>query len=171
MITSRIDHGHIARALAGCALLLQLAACNHIEEEPIDEPAGSAEYFLDNRTDHSLTIDWTRSPQLGGETRRAGPVAPGQVLAFEEDGIIGVNPLPVDTFASLRLEDPDRNLVYVQDPIDNDAWVVERTDTGDYGHANITLVIANADLSAPGATATSAGTQAAIRSGARAPTR
>jgi hypothetical protein len=147
MIPSNIYQTHLARLLAGCALVMQLVACTHMDTEtPIGEPAGSADYFLDNRTDRSLTIDWTVSPELGSETRRAGPVAAGQVLAFESDGIIGVNPLPHDTFASLRLLDEAGNVVYRQEPIDNDAWIVERTDDLDYGHANATLVITSALL-------------------------
>ena len=124
--------------------MMQLAACRG--EQPIDEPAGSADYFLDNQTDRSLSIEWTTSSALGSETRRAGPVAAGQILKFEEDGIIGVNPLPDDTFASVRLEDDAGNVVYRQEPIDNDAWLVERADDASYGHANITLVIRNDQL-------------------------
>lgn len=147
MIASRIDQTRLARLIAGCALVLQLAACSK-DEPPIDEPSGSADYILDNRTDRSLTIQWTTSPELGSETRRAGPVAGGQSLPFEQDSIFGVNPLPADTFASLQLEDDAGNVVYRQEPIDNDAWLLERTDALDYGHANITLVVTD-DLLAP----------------------
>jgi hypothetical protein len=65
----------------------------------------------------------------------------------------------------VRLEDDAGNVFYRQEPIDNDAWLVERTDADDYGHANITLVITNDDLLAPGSA------RAEIRSDARAPTR
>jgi hypothetical protein len=139
MIASTIDKIHLTRFLVGCALLMQLVACR--DEPPIDEPAGSADYFLDNRTARSLTIEWTTSAALGSQMRQAGPIAGGQILKFEEDGIIGVNPLPVDTFATLQLKDDAGIVVYRQQPIDNDAWLVERTDDASYGHANITLVI------------------------------
>ena len=128
---------------------MQLVACSsEPDDEPIDEPAGSADYFLDNQTDRSLTIEWTTSAALGSQTRQAGPVACGQRLKFEEDGIIGVNPLPLDTFSFLHLEDDAGNVVYRQDPIDNDLWLVERTDDASYGHASITLVITE-DLLVP----------------------
>jgi hypothetical protein len=149
MLSSMTQQTHLARVFGACALVMQLVACSSEPDEPIDEPAGSADYFLDNQTDHALTIEWTTSAALGSQTRRAGPVAAGQRLQFEEDGIIGVNPLPVDTFASLRLEDDAGSVVYRQEPIDDDAWVVERTDDASYGHANITLVITD-DLLVPG---------------------
>jgi hypothetical protein len=153
MTASNIDRTHLVRLLAGCALVMQLAACTHIDEEPppIDEEWGLADYFLDNRTDRSLIIDLTLSPERGGHTRQTDPVAAGEVFPFEADGIIGVNPLPWDTFASLRLVDEAGNVVYRQDPIDNDAWIVERVDDEEYGRSFITLVITNASLAPGGA--------------------
>lgn len=128
---------------------MQLIACDDsMTTQPISEPAGSADYFLDNQTSLDLTIEWTTSPGLGSETRQAGPVASGQRLKFQEDGIIDQNPLPVDTFASLHLEDAAGNVVYRQEPVVNDAWDVERTDDVTYGHANITLVITDDMLQA-----------------------
>jgi hypothetical protein len=142
MISSRTTQRHLARLLAACALAMQLIACDDsATTQPISEPAGSADYYLDNQTSLDLTIEWTTSPGLGSETRQAGPVASGQSLKFQEDAIIGQNPLPVDTFASLRLEDDAGDVVYRQEPIRNDAWQVERTEDVPYGHAIITLVI------------------------------
>lgn len=120
--------------------MLPLAACGD-DGAIINEPAGSAEYILDNRTGRSLTIEWTTSDALGSQMRSAGPVAAGQSLSFEEDSIIGVNPLPHDTFASLRLLDDVGDVLYQQEPIDDDAWVAQRTDGFSARHDAITLVV------------------------------
>lgn len=133
-----------APALAAVAILA--AGCGDTDPVVI-EPAGSADYVFENQTSSALTVAWTLSPSLGNQKGSAGPVAPGGSIALVSDSIIGVNPRPPDTFASVRLLD-DGVPVLVQAPVASASWQVDVVTAGahGYGHAIITLRATDADL-------------------------
>ncbi len=112
---------------------------------------GSAIYFLNNKTDYDLIIEYTSVSQLDGTIEKSDIIYSGDIKEFYYDFIIGINPRPNDTLLSLSILKAD-NLsvtIYSQDPINIDSWIQEdmyNVDEYDYGLIHWILDINNQDL-------------------------
>jgi hypothetical protein len=131
-----------------CPVVLSLG-CGP-REPVIDGEVAAATYFLDNQSSHALRVEWKTTAQFGGETGQAS-VPSGTVRELLSDSLFGVNPpLPTETFDSLALYRVDTGArVYLQEPIRDDAWRSERTDSRRYGFTHHTLRIRDEELSSP----------------------
>lgn len=100
----------------------------------IEEPAGSAHYYIDNQSNVDLKIIFTKSPELASEVDSSGVPANSSKLIFT-DGIIGVNPKPSDSFSQINFyKTTEDTAVFTIDSLDNDKWSIIGRDIGDSGY-------------------------------------
>lgn len=113
----------------------------------ISDPEGKSNYYIDNRSEYNLEIDF--SGTKGMVERIANEVQAGHRTLFARDrGIAGV--LPNESFHELILylrKDSDLFQIYSQNPICNGLWSIE--EIGKYDR-NCTLIVYNDDLTLPG---------------------
>lgn len=113
------------------------------------EPAGSADYYINNQSSSDLSVVFVTSPELGSKTD-SSVVAVNRSLKILDDGIIGVNPRPEDSISKLTFYNPERSTepVFIFDPVTNGEWDVIGTDfdeTG-YGLTKYQLTITDSTL-------------------------
>lgn len=122
--------------------------------EVVVDNAGSATYVLDNQSATSFVVHVTPAPGSGLEEASVDCEA-GSACTLGYDAMIGVNPLPTDSLASVSVtvEDQDGTAeAYRQEPIVNERWTIqgkpaEWTRCCDQNHATLTLT--DADLTLP----------------------
>ena len=118
--------------------------------ELIIEPAGAAEYFINNQTTAALKVSFITSAELASIAVDSLPLIDSEaVVLIHTDGIIGVNPRPTDSFSSLRfVRDVDTSNTYDINSIDNSQWEILERDLGDdgYGLTKYQLVIDDQDF-------------------------
>ncbi len=130
------------------SLILLLLACS--EEEPlvISEPAGAAHYYLKNETGQDLILAFETSFGLGNQLDSGRILTTQDSLLILEDGIIGQNPLPDDSFSWIRLyTQASPSLYYALDPIANEPWLITGKEgfVDGYGLTLYTLTIPESD--------------------------
>lgn len=130
--------------------LFVFAICSCDKTNPIDEPAGSAEYFIKNQTVGELSIALITSEQLGLEViDTISNLETGQTKLIFMDGIIGVNPKPSDSFSELSftLNNNPSDQYKISDIIDVEWIILETFDEElDYGLTKFELVITDEDF-------------------------
>lgn len=106
-----------------------------------DEPAGSAEYFYVNTSDSSVVLNCTLLPQLGNKTIHL-EILPGETVSIIEDSMFGVNPMPSDTFKSIKITLSSGQEILLENENLNSGWKTETPDRKkgeSYYHTNYYL--------------------------------
>ena len=134
-------------------LVLISIGCSQDDNDPevINEPAGSAEYFINNLSTKNLDIVFVKSVELGFGIDSTKTVTSQEVLKIFQDGIIGVNPKPTNSFKEIRFFDAsntsDEPLFEITE-INNNDWIITEQDLGDsgYGLTKYQLTISDEDF-------------------------
>lgn len=117
-------------------LALILSNCSK-NENIITEPAGSAQYFINNETNKDIIIIYKTSKELGFETDTTQIIQKNTSLKIFEDGLIGVNPAPENSFSEIRFyESSDLvNSFATLLPVVNEDWSIinQNLDRSGYG--------------------------------------
>jgi len=128
-------------------LILLLYSCNNNE---IIEPAGSAEYLINNQTTGELSVSFITSSALDFMNVDTIPsIRTGESRIIFFDGIIGVNPKPSDSFSQLTfLLNNNENSKYTISQIENDIWEIIESDIGGsgYGLTKYELIVTDEDF-------------------------
>ncbi|MCF6297201.1 MAG: hypothetical protein L3J08_04330 [Flavobacteriaceae bacterium] len=116
-------------------IIFGIYSCN--KQEEINEPAGLAEYRINNQT--SKILIFKSNPEIimpVGETKKIG-----------SDGGIGIiAPLPSVGLGLLKLYRDDNGneiLALERDPIIDNEWTVEKQDDQEYGLVYYTITISD----------------------------
>lgn len=113
------------KALPLLSLILLMLACTAEEPLIISEPAGAAHFYLKNETDQDLIIAFETSFGLGNQLDSGQVLTTQDSLLILEDGIIGQNPQPDDSFSWIRLYTlASPSIYFALDPIANEPWVI-----------------------------------------------
>ncbi|MEZ4799086.1 MAG: hypothetical protein R2809_04745 [Flavobacteriales bacterium] len=121
--------------------IIMLVALPSLLRAQNDEPVGSAEYFYVNTSDTTVHIYCTLLPQLGNKIVEVD-VLPGETKSIFQDGIIGVNPSPADTFKSIKITLSSNREILIEKEAINNSWKAETPDRKDgesYYHTNYYL--------------------------------
>ena len=123
-------------------------SCTENNTSPkVVEPAGSAQYVIANQSDSDIKIVFTKSPQLNSEVDTSSTISNKTSDIIFEDGIIGVNPKPSDSFSKLEFyTDSDfSSPAYVIDQIDDEEWQVvsKNYKESEYGLTVYKLTVSN----------------------------
>jgi hypothetical protein len=106
---------------------ITISSCNkNIEEPVVVEPAGSAKYLINNQTNKDIVVIYKKSEELGFEIDTTAVIKKHTSLKIFEDGIIGVNPAPKNSFSEIKFyESHDLiNPLSVLSPVKNDDWTL-----------------------------------------------
>lgn len=101
----------------------------------IYEPAGSADYYINNQSSSELNVVFVTTPELGSETDSI-IVVKNSLSKILNDGIIGMNPEPSDSFRKITFytsgetEEP----AFTFEPVTNDEWEIIGTDINETGY-------------------------------------
>ena len=129
-------------------LVLSIWSCNN---DPTGEHGGIAAYYVHNQSDFDLDIEFLTGPGLGSMIDSSKSVNSNSFILILEDGIIGGDPKPSDSFSSLKLftsVDTTKKLVFKLDPVDDESWDILDQNLGPSGNDSTTyqLLILNSDL-------------------------
>ncbi|GAB4232986.1 MAG: hypothetical protein Tsb0034_06030 [Ekhidna sp.] len=119
--------------------LLLMVRCSK-DEEGIAccvEPVGSAAYYFTNQTSEDIMVEFTLSEELGRQVVDTLPPLEGEsTTLILTDGIIGVNPLPSNSFSEIRvysIGDSQHPLKTIS-PIKNEDWNVVSSERNESGY-------------------------------------
>lgn len=115
-----------------------LSNCSKNDNDTIIiEPAGSAEYFINNGTNKDIIIIYQTSKELGFEIDTTQIIKKNTSLKIFQDGLIGVNPVPVNSFSEIKFyESIDLiNSFLTLLPVKNEDWTItnQNLDSSGYG--------------------------------------
>ena len=124
------------RSFLICFCLVATLLQTSCGDKEIFEPAGAAEYLINNQTSDELRVTFITSQELGlMTTDDLDEIAVGQSLLVHTDGIIGVNPQPTDSFSQITITRAnDTQQSFTLSPIDNQLWEVLERNLGDTGY-------------------------------------
>ncbi|WP_245535936.1 hypothetical protein [Psychroflexus torquis] len=97
--------------------------------------AGSANYFINNETTKDLILIFEKTEELGSEIDTTTVISSNISLLILEDSVIGLNPLPEDSFEEIEvyeasnLSDP----LLTFSPVNNEDWTITSQELGDSG--------------------------------------
>jgi len=120
------------------------------DPEPVVEPAGSADYYINNQSSVDFSIIYTKKGAQVADTFQT--VTVDSSTKFLRDGHYGNNPSPSTSFTKIEFYegDPDTSMpIFTIDPVVDDAWsIIEEKGFEDYelGFRVYELVITEEDL-------------------------
>ncbi len=134
-------------------LFLSTACTQNQTDSLIFEPAGSADYYINNQTSSDLSVLFTTSAALGFE-KDSVVVAENSSQKILDDGIFGINPRPEDSFSSISFYKPGDTdePAFIFEPVTNDEWEIigsELEETG-YGLTEFELTLTDSTLAGSG---------------------
>lgn len=127
---------HIMRLFFFSFILFAFINCS--DTEPlIDGPGGAAHYYINNVSDIDVAIIFIKSEELGLETSDSQTIASNSAVKIFEDGKIGSNPQPENSFSEISFynspENGDAPLFKITTVI-NENWTIIDQDLGDSGY-------------------------------------
>lgn len=130
-------------------LFVFISCTGNQTDAPVFEPAGSADYYINNQSSSELNVVFVTSPQLGSKTD-SSVVAVNSSSKILDDGIIGVNPRPEDSISKISFykTGETKEPAFTVDPVTNGEWDVIGTDYDDtgYGLTKYQLTITESSL-------------------------
>jgi hypothetical protein len=128
-------------------VFISISSCTNV----IDEPAGSAVYYLNNETDYVLNVEFMTTWELGFKVDSSNIVSSNTKVKLLEDAMFGVNPEPSHSFKSIRLYtfiNNSKKPVFEMDPIIDERWSIIEQNIGKSGYGNTAyqLIVENSDL-------------------------
>lgn len=109
---------------------------NNGDDDMITESVGSAEYFINNQMGTDIILIYRKSEELGFEPDTTHVIERNTSIKILEDGIIGVNPVPENSFSEIKIyESSDlNNPIKILSPVKNDDWSLIDQDLGSSGY-------------------------------------
>ncbi len=128
-------------------IIINFFSCKNEDDSLIIEPAGSAEYYINNKTEVNLSALITTSTELGSKNRTLTILNKQSTLIYT-DGAIGVNPVPTNTFSKIEIYSTTNNvnsLLLKFSPVSNEDWKIIEQDLGKtgYGLTKYELLVTN----------------------------
>lgn len=117
-------------------LLFLFFSCTQNQTDSlIYEPAGSADYYINNQSSTDLKVIFITTSVLGSKTD-SSVVGANSTSKIMDDGIIGVNPRPEDSISILTFYNSEKSAepVFTVDPVTNEEWEIIGTDFDDTGY-------------------------------------
>ncbi|MDZ7693767.1 MAG: hypothetical protein U5K69_22055 [Balneolaceae bacterium] len=115
---------------------LMVSCSDNNSSSVIEEPAGSAQYVIENQSNRDLKVVFTKSPQLNSEIDTTSTIVSKTAEIIFEDGIIGVNPKPSDSFSKIEFYKTSdiSSPVYAINQINDEQWRIVSKDYGESGY-------------------------------------
>ena len=103
----------------------------------IDGAPGSADYFINNTSTINLDIIFIKSAELGSEISETINIPNGTSIQIFQDGIIGSNPFPEDSFSQISfyaspIDENEEPLFIISEIINEDWDIIEQNIINDY---------------------------------------
>jgi hypothetical protein len=122
---------------------------NNTGNKPIVEPAGSADYYINNKSSFALNVVYTRQHSQVDSSKKVPADTSIKVL---RDGGFGINPTPSTSFSKIicykDTKDTSKAVLTIN-PVKDDKWnIIEKKgfENSDYGYTKYELVITDDDL-------------------------
>ncbi|MFV8226452.1 hypothetical protein [Christiangramia aquimixticola] len=116
---------------------LGIVSCNQEDDgELINEPAGIAEYFINNQTEKDLIVIFQKSESLRAETDTSNVISPNSSIEIFKDWGFGINPVPEYSFNELKFYEARdlTNPIHTISPVENEDWTITDQDLGESGY-------------------------------------
>ncbi len=130
-------------------LSIVILSCQDDPTECCIETVGSAYYFIKNESASELKVSFVTSSELGLQKVDSTNLIPSNsILKILEDGIIGVNPEPSNSFSTLTFLRISDSSEYIISTIINRNWEVISRDfePGEYGLTEYQLTISDSQF-------------------------
>ncbi|WP_156339989.1 hypothetical protein [Nonlabens sp. YIK11] len=114
-----------------------LFSCSDTDDDIIIiDSGGSSEYFLNNQTNKRIIAIFQKSESLGLEIDTTDIVEINTSKEIFQDFMIGVNPMPTDSFNEIKFFEADDldNPILILSPIQNQDWTLKTQDLNDSGY-------------------------------------
>ena len=115
-------------------VMFLIGSCGN--DEVIFEPAGTAQFYINNQTTGALQVSFITSATLGSMViDTIATFQQGESRMIFEYGDFGINPLPTDSFSELVfVKDNDLEKPYEISTIKNEDWEIITTDFDGTGY-------------------------------------
>lgn len=117
-------------------LLFLFFSCTQNQTDSlVFEPAGSANYYINNQSSSDLKVIFITTPELGSKTD-SSVVVVNSTSKILDDGIIGVNPRPEDSISKISFYKPGETEepAFTVDPVTNAEWEITGSDIDETGY-------------------------------------
>lgn len=116
-------------------ILVLSVSCSDNDDQMVVDYAGSADYFINNKTTKDLVLIFQKTEELGSEIDTTTVISSTISLLILEDSLFGQNPVPEDSFEEIKvyeasnLSDP----LLTFSPVNNEEWTITSQELGDFG--------------------------------------
>ena len=118
-------------------VLVLLVSCSDNEDDSqiVVDYAGSANYFINNKTTKDLILIFEKTEELGSEIDTTRVISSDISLLILEDSVIGQNPVPEDSLEEIKIYEASNLAVPLStfSPVNNEDWTITSQELGNYG--------------------------------------
>jgi len=116
-------------------VLVLLVSCSDNEDQIVVDYAGSANYFINNKTTKDLILIFEKTEELGSEIDTTRVISSDISLLILEDSLLGQNPVPEDSLEEIKIYEASNlsDPLLTFSPVDNDDWTITGQELGDSG--------------------------------------
>jgi hypothetical protein len=118
-------------------VLVLLVSCSDNEDDSqiVVDYAGSANYFINNKTTKDLILIFEKTEELGSEIDTTRVISSDISLLILEDSLLGQNPVPEDSLEEIKIYEASNlsDPLLTFSPVDNDDWTITGQELGDSG--------------------------------------
>jgi hypothetical protein len=125
----------ILKLLLILVFVLSVSCSDNDDGQIVVDYAGSADYFINNKTTKDLVLIFEKTEELGSEIDTTTVISSTISLLILEDSLFGQNPVPENSFEEIKvyeasnLSDP----LLTFSPVDNEDWTITSQELGDSG--------------------------------------
>jgi hypothetical protein len=125
----------ILKLLLILVLVLSVSCSDDDDGQIVVDYAGSADYFINNKTTKDLVLIFEKTEELGYEIDTTTVISSTISLLILEDSLFGQNPVPENSFKEIRVYEASNlsNPLLTFSPVDNDDWTITSQELGDSG--------------------------------------
>jgi hypothetical protein len=140
----------ILKLLLLLALVLSVSCSDDDDGQIVVDYAGSADYFINNKTTKDLVLIFEKTEELGSQIDTTTVISSTISLLILEDSLFGQNPVPENSFKEIKvyeasnLSDP----LLTFSPVDNDDWAITSQELGDsgFGFTSYEIILTDSTL-------------------------
>ena len=125
----------ILKLLLILVLVLSVSCGDNDDGQIVVDYAGSADYFINNKTTKDLVLIFEKSEELGSEIDTTRVISSDISLLILEDSVIGQNPVPEDSLEEIKIYEASNLAVPLStfSPVNNEDWTITSQELGNYG--------------------------------------
>lgn len=131
-------------------VLVLSVSCSDDDGQIVVDYAGSADYFINNKTTKDLVLIFEKTEELDSEIDTTTVISSTISLLILEDSLFGQNPVPENSFEEIKvyeasnLSDP----LLTFSPVDNDDWTITSQELGDsgFGFTSYEIILTDSTL-------------------------